>query len=75
MSDKKLAIRGVVFNWLGRASSLVIAFVVTPIIVTNLGNGNYGVWSLLMAFASYYGLMDLGLLGTGGATTRRTRRA
>jgi len=61
MSTKRLAIRGVGFNWLGQACTFAITFVVTPILIHGLGNEAYGLWSLLMAQATYYGLVDLGL--------------
>lgn len=63
MSDKRLVIRGVAFNWLGRGCGFVIAFVVTPILIHRLGDEAYGLWSMVMALTSYYALADLGLRG------------
>ena len=62
-STSKLAIRGVVFNWAGRVAGFVIAFVVTPILVHNLGKEAYGVWAIVMSFSTYYAIADLGLRG------------
>ena len=39
----------------------VAMFLVTPILITGLGEQQYGVWLLLMTFFSYYSLLDLGL--------------
>lgn len=61
MSTKRLAIRGVAFNWLGQACTFAVIFVVTPILIHGLGNEAYGLWSLLMAQATYYALVDVGL--------------
>ena len=63
MSTKRLAIRGVMFNWLGRAVSFVVTFIVTPIIIHGLGDGAYGVWAIVMSVGAYYALADLGLRG------------
>ena len=65
MSDKSLAIRGVVFNWLGRGCSIFITFFLTPFLVTKLGDESYGLWAIVMAFTSYYALADMGLRGAG----------
>lgn len=56
-----MAIRGVAFNWMSRAVTFFIAFFVTPIVVTSLGETMYGIWAIIMAAAGYYGLADLGL--------------
>jgi O-antigen/teichoic acid export membrane protein len=63
MSTKRLAIRGVIFNWVGIVVAMVISFVVTPILIRGLGNEAYGIWSIVMSFTSYYLLADLGLRG------------
>lgn len=63
MSSKRLAIRSVAFNWLGRAASLLIAFIVTPIIIKGLGREGYGIWAIVMSVAGYYALADFGIRG------------
>lgn len=65
MSTKRLAIRGVFFNWLGGACAFVIAFVVTPVLVRGLGNEAYGIWAVVISLTSYYSLADLGLRTAG----------
>lgn len=65
MTEKALAVRGVVFNWLGRGCALCITFFLTPYLVTTLGDESYGLWSMVMAFTSYYALADMGLRGAG----------
>ncbi len=61
MDTKRLAIRSVAFNWIGRGCSFVITFVVTPIVIHGLGNEAYGVWAIVMSAAAYYAIGDLGL--------------
>lgn len=62
-STKALAIRGVLFNWVGRVCSFVITFVATPIILTRLGNEAYGLWAIVMSVGGYYALADIGMQG------------
>ena len=64
-SIKKLAIRSVAFNWLARGCSFVITFVVTPILLHALGNEQYGLWSMVIAFTSYYSIANLGFRSAG----------
>jgi len=64
-SQSALAVQGVVFNWIGRGASIILAFLMTPFLVHALGDETYGVWSILMTLVSYYGLLDLGLRDAG----------
>lgn len=41
--------------------NVVIAFVMTPIMIHHLGNSNYGIWELLVAFVGYLGIFELGI--------------
>ena len=63
MKHKRLAIRSVVANWLGRACSLLIVFFLTPFVVHTLGDESYGLWAILMSVTSHYALADMGLRG------------
>jgi O-antigen/teichoic acid export membrane protein len=40
---------------------IVVAFFMTPFIVSTLGDRMYGSWLLVATFLGYYGLLDLGL--------------
>lgn len=42
--------------------SLVLAFVMSPIIVNHLGNDAYGAWEILLSVQSYLLLLDLGIV-------------
>lgn len=50
-------------NWTGYAVSLVMAFLLGPLVVHTLGDESYGIWSLIVSFTGYYGLFDLGIRG------------
>ena len=41
--------------------SVVIAFVMTPILVRHLGDAGYGFWELLVGLIGYLGILDLGI--------------
>lgn len=48
-------------NWTGTLANFVLAFLATPIIVYSFGDVRYGIWSLVMSFTAYYGLLDFGI--------------
>lgn len=41
--------------------AIVIAFMLSPFLVHTLGDTNYGIWSIISAFAGYMTLLDLGV--------------
>ncbi|TAA46798.1 lipopolysaccharide biosynthesis protein [Corallincola spongiicola] len=43
---------------------LAITFVMTPVIVYNLGNYDYGIWEIIGSVLGYMGMLDLGLKPT-----------
>ena len=65
MSTKSQAVRGVIFNWLGRGCSFALTFVVTPIVVNGLGKEGYGYWAIVMSLTNYYVLAELGTRTAG----------
>lgn len=48
-------------NWAGLAVSVIIAFVVSPIIVNTLGKEMYGVWTLIVSITGYFTVLDFGV--------------
>lgn len=40
---------------------LVLTFLMSPILVRNLGNHDYGVWELIIVSIGYMGILDLGI--------------
>ncbi len=48
-------------NWASLAVSIAIAFVVSPIMVNNLGKELYGIWALIISITGYFTVMDFGV--------------
>ncbi len=40
---------------------LAITFIMTPILIKNLGNYDYGIWEMVGAIVGYMGMLDLGI--------------
>lgn len=40
---------------------VAVTFVMTPFIISRLGERNYGFWSIVASLVGYYGLLDLGI--------------
>src|SRR5260370_29592777 len=64
-------IRNVAANWGGFAFSILVTFFLSPFVVRHLGNGAYGVWTLIGSLTGYLGLLDMGVRG---AVTRYVAR-
>ena len=63
---------GAVLSYVSMGLSTVISLVYTPIMVNNLGKGEYGVYSTVIPIISYLTLLSLGL---GSAYVRYYSRA
>ena len=48
-------------NWTNLALTIVLAFIVSPIIVNQLGNEAYGIWVLIVSFTGYFTVLDFGV--------------
>ena len=57
----KRLIRGSALRTLHLGVSLVVSFIMMPVIIHALGNRLYGLWTLVVTFIGYYGLLDFGL--------------
>ncbi|MDF1852676.1 MAG: oligosaccharide flippase family protein [Verrucomicrobiales bacterium] len=53
------------FSLLDQAVKLGFLFVTTPLMVSRLGEENYGTWLLALAIVAYFRLLDLGLSFSG----------
>lgn len=58
--------RNLTANWVGHAASLLVMFFLMPYMIRTLGKSSYGVWSLLMTFTGYMGVLDLGIRASTG---------
>lgn len=64
--------RNVVFVWLGFACHVATTLLLTPLMISELGQENYGLWIFLQTLIGYYGLIDIGL--RAGVTQTVTRK-
>lgn len=48
-------------NWAGLIVSVIIAFVVSPIIVNTLGKELYGIWTIIISITGYFTVLDFGV--------------
>lgn len=48
-------------NWAGLIVSIIIAFVVSPIMINLLGKELYGTWTLIVSITSYFTVLDFGV--------------
>lgn len=48
-------------NYANMIISMVIAFVMSPVLVHKLGDVSYGIWALVMSVTGYFSLLDLGM--------------
>lgn len=62
MSSNRLVF-GSVLSTMHLLLQIAIAFYLTPLMITTLGDRNYGLWILLSTIIGYYGLLDFGISG------------
>ncbi|MFP4354892.1 MAG: oligosaccharide flippase family protein [Phycisphaerae bacterium] len=66
MSRAAIYARNIFANYVGFIANVVVAFFLTPYIVHSLGDTRYGIWSLLVSLAGYFGVVDIGVRGSLG---------
>ena len=59
-ASRSLAI-GAATNWAAFAASLAVSFFLAPYLIRSLGDGRYGVWSVVESILAYFTLFDLGI--------------
>ncbi|HEY2252461.1 MAG TPA: glycosyltransferase, partial [Planctomycetaceae bacterium] len=60
------AIRSALWNWLGTAAEILVALLLTPFLIRNLGEAAYGTWIVIGSLTGYLGVLDFGLRGSVG---------
>jgi O-antigen/teichoic acid export membrane protein len=60
MNKKRLVIN-IVSNWVFFIMTILMAFIVSPIMVNQLGNEAYGVWVLIVSIGSFFTVLDFGI--------------
>lgn len=64
--SRRILFRNLLSNWTGLGVDLIVAFFLTPFILSSLGAITYGIWSLVNNVIGYLGLIDLGIRGSVG---------
>ncbi|HEV3440808.1 MAG TPA: oligosaccharide flippase family protein [Gemmata sp.] len=65
--NKKTAIkRNMIWNTAGLIVEVVTGFILMPFLIARLGDSTYGVWLVLGALTSWFGLLELGTRGAVG---------
>jgi O-antigen/teichoic acid export membrane protein len=58
---KKKILLSIFSNWANLFSVVVLAFIVSPILIQQLGNETYGIWILIVSVTSYFTVLDFGV--------------
>jgi len=58
---KKNILLSVFSNWANLFTTVVLAFIVSPILIKQLGNETYGIWILIVSVTSYFTILDFGV--------------
>jgi O-antigen/teichoic acid export membrane protein len=53
-------------NSLGYVVNVAVALKLTPFVEDRLGHSGYGLWTLIVSFVGYYGLLDVGIRSAVG---------
>lgn len=59
--NKKKVLVNIVSNWTFFLVTVLAAFIVSPIMVRQLGNETYGIWVLIVSISSYFTVLDFGI--------------
>ena len=63
----------VLWNWIGVAVNIAVTFILSPIIIRNLGMERYGVWVLLFSTMDYMRILDVGFRAAVSNSCARLR--
>lgn len=59
--NKKKVIISIASNWTFFLVTVLTAFIVSPIMVKQLGDETYGIWVLIVSISSYFTVLDFGI--------------
>ncbi len=60
LSTRKI-IENIFSNWANLGVTVILAFIVSPIVVKGLGNETYGILTIITSFAGYFTVLDFGV--------------
>ena len=58
--------RNISSNLAGYLVNAAVMFLLTPYVLEQLGDGRYGIWSVVIATTGSYGIFDLGIRSAAG---------
>jgi|GEM_PF-464231 len=61
IASKRTIVENVFSNWANLAITIVIAFLISPIVVKTLGKEMYGIWVLIGSVTGYLTILDFGV--------------
>lgn len=61
VDPKQRLLKNVFSNYASMFLNILIAFFVTPFLVTNLGKEQYGIWALIFSIVGYMNFFDMGM--------------
>lgn len=71
MTNKNQYLKNATINYLAFFINIVITFIITPFVISALGDHLYGYWTIIVAFTGYFGFLDFGVrAGVGQYVTR-----
>lgn len=71
MSVRGTITRNIGSNLIGYVVNVVVALFLTPFVVSTLGDGVFGLWTLIVSLTGYYGLLDFGVRSAVGEYATR----
>lgn len=66
VSRRGIFARNISSNLAGYLVNAAVMFLLTPFVLAELGDGPYGIWSVLIATTGSYGIFDLGIRSAAG---------
>jgi O-antigen/teichoic acid export membrane protein len=60
VSETRRYLTNILWSWLGTASVIASAVIVSPFVIRRLGSAEFGIWSLALSLVEYLWLIDLG---------------
>ena len=64
-------LRNIFSSWTSYLVTMVVGFLLAPVVVHSLGNTGYGLWTLVLSITGYFGLLDLGIRSSVGRFVAR----
>jgi O-antigen/teichoic acid export membrane protein len=64
-------LRNIFSNWTSYLVTMLVGFLLAPVVVRSLGDVGYGLWTLVLSMTGSFGLLDLGIRSSVGRFVTR----